>query len=434
MKNKYQSIISVFCVVMMMGTMFTMFAGSGSADVVEEWVRTYDYAGTLRDWAHDMVLDQYGNVYVKGYSYSGTDYDFATIKYNSDGNEDWIKRYDSPYHLLDSADAITLDSYGDVYVTGGSSYDIGFYDFATVKYDSDSGNPLWNFNGDEAKRYHMGRAQDIVSNIFGNIFLIGSSYEGGMTTFSYDCYGNTLWEQFYQGSRDSNYGVAIDSDKDGNIYVTGHTVEYGQPSTYDYITVAYDNNGIQLWDKQYDSGILLDKATSIDVCNLNKQVYIAGETGVVAYSSIDGTQIWDSNGRFLDIITDPTSGIVYATGDNTIAFNPSDGSQIWTVSGGYKIDIDSSGNIYVAGSESSPGEGYNCVTRAYDPNGLLLWEKIYDGVGERNDSDIPIDIAVDLSGNVYVTGKTDMGTLDNENYDYLTFRYTPISPIVADAG
>src|SRR4030042_245119 len=90
--RKLLSILAViFCVLF-------FAAGSVQADgVTEEWVRRYDGPGNDSDWATAIALDGSGNIYVTGESKgSGTDQDYATIKYDSDGNEIWVSRYNGP--------------------------------------------------------------------------------------------------------------------------------------------------------------------------------------------------------------------------------------------------------------------------------------------------------------------------------------------------
>ncbi len=87
------------------------------------------------DYAYAIALDNLGNIYVTGVSWgSGTDYDYATVKYDSSGVEQWVERYNGPGNGSDVARAIALDNSGNIYVTGvswGSGTD---YDYATIKY------------------------------------------------------------------------------------------------------------------------------------------------------------------------------------------------------------------------------------------------------------------------------------------------------------
>ena len=64
-------------------------------------------------------MDDGGNVYVTGGSTgqnSGIDY--TTIKYNRNGDELWVVRYNGPANNPDQATAVAVDSSGNVYVTG----------------------------------------------------------------------------------------------------------------------------------------------------------------------------------------------------------------------------------------------------------------------------------------------------------------------------
>src|SRR5260370_5328703 len=114
-----------------------------SAQVTEAWVARYDGPAHDVDSAHGMVLDGAGNVYVTGESLGvGTALDFATVKYDSDGNQLWVARYDGPASGYDAANAVARDANGNVYVTGPSLGVGTDTDYATVKYDS-NGHQLW---------------------------------------------------------------------------------------------------------------------------------------------------------------------------------------------------------------------------------------------------------------------------------------------------
>ena len=116
-----------------------------SAQFKEEWVARYNGTGEA------LALDAAGNVYVTGscFGADGT-YDYATIKYDSNGNELWVARYNGPGNGDDLASALAVDAMGNVYVTGYSSgsVDPSSLNYATIKYDF-NGNELWvaRYNG-----------------------------------------------------------------------------------------------------------------------------------------------------------------------------------------------------------------------------------------------------------------------------------------------
>jgi Secretion system C-terminal sorting domain/Beta-propeller repeat len=199
------------------------------------WVRRYSTGNTGGDdYPKKVLVDSNGNVFVTGFSNdgSGTGDDFATVKYNKQGVQQWVMRYG--WVQTDQAKSAALDKFGSIYVTGFSSDTGSHYDYATVKY-SPAGTELWvrKYNG-------SGNSQDIAydvavddsSNVYvtGNIINSSQNYE--FATIKYNTLGVQQWIKNYPGGGDR---IAVDSLR--NVYVTGTNNLAG--TGLDIITIKY---------------------------------------------------------------------------------------------------------------------------------------------------------------------------------------------------
>src|SRR3990167_7924620 len=117
-----------------------------SQAVRQEWAIKYNGKTNKEDICTGIAVDDDGSVYITGYSnISGSDLDYLTIKYTSEGKQKWLKSYGTPKTVwgvsMDQAQAITIDKNGFIYVTGWSSGNVRT-DYATIKYNN-AGKQQW---------------------------------------------------------------------------------------------------------------------------------------------------------------------------------------------------------------------------------------------------------------------------------------------------
>ncbi|MFA6546187.1 MAG: DUF642 domain-containing protein [Limisphaerales bacterium] len=149
----------------------------------------------------------------------------------------------------------------------------------------------------------------------------------------------------------------------------------------------------------------------------------------------DGVMEWVESlglmsGEGRRVITDSSGNVVvagnYFSGTSTdiiVVKYSYDGTPVWTntfdgvAGGGDEVSglaLDASGNVFVTGSTFAADT--NFVTIKYLANGTAAWTNFFSGTG--NDS--PSAIAVDGAGNVIVTGTSQGGFW----HDYLTIKYS----------
>lgn len=246
------------------------------------------------------------------------------------------------------------------------------------------GNIEWQENYSETSNSNdYGVAIDFDD--FGNVYVVGTTDNGGqdqdIVLLKYNDSGQLQWSFTY----DSPYGLDdvgtdLTLDGDGMIYVCG--TSQGNTTDLDYVTFCYYTNDEFVWVERYDYNDLIDVPIGIEYLASTGEVTVTG-------ASASATNRWDyafvshdkTNGNLTNITRQPLS---------TIGFDmPTD------------VVTHHEGNIYVTGRSSNDGINYDIRTVKLDSAYNIIWSEKFDFQGGF---DIGHAIEVDSSGNVYVGG------------------------------
>jgi len=192
----------------------------------EKWTARYDGPAHGHDNPSRIGVDSKRNVFVTGISFGAgpSDDDWATVKYDSLGSEQWVRRLDGTAHSWDEPEGMVVDSFGNVFVTGYTS-DSNGVNLAVAKYTPEGGTP-W------VTRYELGarlgtEGRDIALSEQGRIYATGAystTSEGGWVTWELDSTGQVGWSDIHSVAMPYiGAPCAVIPDPDGCIYVGGCT-------------------------------------------------------------------------------------------------------------------------------------------------------------------------------------------------------------------
>ncbi|MEO0050812.1 MAG: T9SS type A sorting domain-containing protein [candidate division WOR-3 bacterium] len=212
------------------------------------WRRGENIYGTI----YKMQLSPAG-VYVTGSLLDNAGYPITivTVKYNSQGEEQWVRFFDGPGY--DIGQTLTIDPEGNCYIAGGTAERPGIqssYDIIVIKYAPD-GTELWQrrYNGCGSDDYPFAVGVDSRKNLYVGGYSKAprdTSYWGDdYTLIKYDSFGSLQWEARYCGP-DSIAGwvYALAIDNEGYIYTTGFIITgTRQNYDYDWCTIKYPPTG-----------------------------------------------------------------------------------------------------------------------------------------------------------------------------------------------
>lgn len=452
-KNNFR-FIALMNMFLLCSILISTFTVNGQTQV---WQALYNGSANGDDTYTTMTVDVNGNVYVTGTSSNGSNGDYATIKYNSNGVQQWIAIYNGTGNGYDQPVGIALDGSGNVYITG-FSFNGSNYDFATIKYDN-NGNQQWVSIYD-GPTHNDDKPIGLKVDGSGNVYVAGATFNGNdddFATVKYNTNGVQQWAVTYDGGANSgDYINALTIDGNGNVYVVGDSYN---GSDYDYLTVKYNTNGVQQWASRY-SGPVNDYSKAIAL-DLNGNVFVTG-TSYTGFSYVGpytecATLKYDNNGvlqwgvkwhgaypysSYASAITTDAAGNAYVAGYAygynyfaTIKYDVNGGQQ-WV--GSYDIGfgsfaaniaLDDSANVFVTGWGYNDGghQHYHTATVKYNNSGVQQWVIPYN----QGLDAAPSALAVDGNRNIYVTGAYNNGS----NSDYYTVKYSqcvyPDVPVIS---
>jgi len=361
------------------------------------WERRYD---NLRiDVGYSVAVDSNNNVIVTGKSQSTSspfNHCYYTIKYDSNGNLIWGKRFGN--FNSNRAYGVAVDSNNNIIVTGyirdGSSDTTK--DYYTIKYDP-LGNVIWERRYDRGREDHpYAVAVDTNNNVIVTGSSINSSDNPDYYTIKYSENGTVLWEKAYDSGRyDYASGVAVDSNN--NVIITGRS--QFTSTTYNYLTLKYGPDGTLIGGPWTYSAGTINRASSVAV-DLNNNIIVTGFRRL------------SSNDTVYTIKYTPTGSVIWSNYFNKVGSRPS--NELLEIN---DVTVDSLNNVIVTGSVNN-GVNWDYYTVKYDPLGNVLWQRTYNGGNE----DYAHGVAKDSLNNILVVGRS-MGSND---YDYYLIKYEGI--------
>ncbi len=373
-----------------------------NAQVTQQWISRYNGSGNSFDFANAITVDVSGNIVVTGQSRNadtaGSE-DYVTIKYNSSGVQQWLARYNGAGNGIDNPTAIITDRVGNIYVTGWSTGSSGKYDYVTIKYNP-AGVSQWTAIYNGTANLDDG-ANSIAIDTSGNIYVTGFSYGTGTNydyvTIKYNNNGVQQWLARYNGPANiDDFAVSVAVDLTGNVFVTGYS--QGGATGYDYATVKYNSSGVQQWATRYNGPVNGDDYAVILKLDFNGNIYVAG------YSPGSGS------GNDYLLVKYNSAGVPQWSARYNGTANGNDIPVALT--------IDPSGNPVVTGYSQGSGSGMDFATVKYNSSGNQIWVQRYNG--PANSDDFGTDIISDRNNNYYVTGYS---TGNGSNFDYAALKY-----------
>ncbi|HTB30599.1 MAG TPA: T9SS type A sorting domain-containing protein [Bacteroidia bacterium] len=336
------------------------------------WGRQGDGGLKSINYGSNIATDKFGNAYSTGFFDIQMKFDTVTltstqvqsyvVKYNSAGNLIWVKESVGIVGGVALSASIASDTADNIYITGYctdyesfDSYNLSAPGIFLVKYNS-SGNVLWVVEG--IVNGHLPYGYAVNTSREGNVYItgtfwdslsfgpynLGSPSEQDVYLAKYNSSGNLVWAKqgITPSSSSTAIGYAVSTDKYGNTYLTGAFKDTIIFGTFRLVT----NSPSSVFLVKYDSnGNVIWAKQSTGAGNATAYGLNLDEAGnIYITGGFNGTSSFGSHVLNSNGIS--IFLVKYGKNGNTIWANTSTGGN-WA---GYSISEESNNHIFLVGS------------------------------------------------------------------------------------
>lgn len=376
--------------------------------------------GTVQDQGLAVAIQSDQKLVVAGFTYVGTDSDFAICRYNTDGSLDASFGTGGKVTVdfmgqADEASSVLIQADGKI-VVGGKTFDGTDEDFALIRLNTNGtmdntfggmGYMVTNFfGGDESiTGLALQADQKIVAcgNIFNGTkdFAVARYTTAGLLDITFDGDGKVTTD--FAGSNEVCHGIALQPD--GKIVLTGATYvgansDFGliRYNTDGSLDIGFDGDGKVITDiaNDHDSGIDLVVKDGTKLVVVGNSVVAVDKTSfAILQYNLDGTldNTFSTDGIFV-------TGVETYTGVG------------YTDETAHKVAVQSDGKLVVGGYSHFNYTNYNFALVRVNADGSLDTSFDFDGQLTTNFSgtstDVIQDLAIQSDGKIVAAGYSDL--------------------------
>lgn len=268
------------------------------------WTVRIPSSGFTVNSGTNISLDSSGNIILTGYIWNDGDMDIICVKINNEGEIVWQNTINNDLNF-DIPTALFVNTNDEILITG-VTYNNSTVTYYTAKLNID-GQLIWDYIDSEFPVSTWNEPKEVSQDSEGNVIVTGFGFENSnkssIVTIKYASSGQLLWRNIRPYTAPLLDGTIVSTDAwsndfvidtENNIYITGvYRTEFANSTT----TVKYDSTGTELWNFDFQEG---DENTLAHKILMNQNViYVGGlhygssQDGYLLLSlNLDGTINW----------------------------------------------------------------------------------------------------------------------------------------------